>query len=66
MQLQVVVKKFGDEWRGAMVIDGKFQDTMKDKEVNGIIWSSISKIFDASFAEGTTINVDVSVTQGGK
>ena len=65
MMLQVVVKKFGETCRGAVIVDGKFQDIVQG-DLDATIWNVLAPVLEVEYAEGTTVDVILTVTPNGK
>ena len=61
MFLQVVAKKFDNGWHGASIVDGKFQDTMADTDLNTLVGQIVSRALNINHPVGTTVTVDVRI-----
>lgn len=62
MQINVAAKLKDGNWRGATVVDNRFLDASVDADLSNVLAGAFVALFSAAIAEGSDLNVTISVT----
>lgn len=55
MVITVPIKKYGEEWRGAVVVDNKFRDAVIDPSLGSVVARAIGAELTDEYPDGTEI-----------
>jgi len=64
MQVQIAAKKFGSkgEWRGAVLVDGEFEDALTARPLDAMISEALAPVLLAAADASTEVLVTVRIT----
>lgn len=61
MQVQIVAKK-SNEWRGAVIVDGEFQDALLHPDLTVMVQRILMPLLEAAQSDARMVNIMVNIT----
>jgi hypothetical protein len=60
--MQIAVKKVGDKFEGALIVDGRFQRALSSEHLSSITSAFLVGVINAQHNQGTEISFDIEVS----
>lgn len=61
MVIQIAMKKKQNDWRGALIVDGTFQDSFNGMELRSLVEAQWASLLDSTYPEGQEVTVTITI-----